>query len=428
MTRKTLRLIYSLIVVLLYSCKSTPTQEVDNISLTPIKTLRPTLISAVTPKLDNANPTATKIIQTGAKFDLSMSDKVPPDDILTEVSFGVGGGMGYACPENGTIKNYEIDTEFLTKKYIENCTWKEGEKIIVTVQNPNGDIFTQKVYATGYIDLNLRFEPDAPTGIYKYTLEGSSGKAVVTVNLKEPNGARLYRIDETRLLLYNFKPSESVNLYYYSREVSDTGFRESGAYGDLGKFVGWQNYRVNPQGQLIIEIPAYTGYSDSCMGRSDFFTAIGEESGEVPLLADCLGPKNTIIEDTIIQSHLPRTSNFSACKQPCNGSNSTRNFSEASTKIYLEWDYENIPYGARYIRTWTLKGKEWIRYDCTWTGPESGLDSVKLTEPKGLHSGEWELKIEVNGMILLTEQINVAGNWTYWDPAGTLDSCYGTTN
>lgn len=124
----------------------------------------------------------------------------------------------------------------------------------------------------------------------------------------------------------------------------------------------------------------------------------------------------------------PYMGNFSACIEPCNESNSISNFPEAITKVYIEWDYENIPYGARYTRKWTMDGKEWIRYECLWSGSENGRDSVKLTEPRGLHSGTWELTISVNDEILLREQINVSGNWGYWDPAGSLSSCYGTTD
>jgi hypothetical protein len=124
----------------------------------------------------------------------------------------------------------------------------------------------------------------------------------------------------------------------------------------------------------------------------------------------------------------PRIYNFNACKESCNGSNPATTFPSAITKIYLRWDYENIPYGASYIRKWTMDGREWIKYDCTWTGSENGQESVKLTEPKGLHSGTWELTIIVDGDVLLNEQISVSGNWDYWDPAGTLNSCYGTTD
>lgn len=125
---------------------------------------------------------------------------------------------------------------------------------------------------------------------------------------------------------------------------------------------------------------------------------------------------------------MPRIYNFIACKEPCNGGNSSTSFASVMTKIYLEWDYENIPYGASYIRKWTMDGREWIKYDCTWTGSENGRESIKLTEPKGLHSGTWELTIIVDGNVLLSEQINVSGSWDYWNPAGTLNSCYGTND
>lgn len=123
-----------------------------------------------------------------------------------------------------------------------------------------------------------------------------------------------------------------------------------------------------------------------------------------------------------------RIYDFSACQRSCNGNNSAFTFSSPIATIYIEWSYENIPHGASYVRKWSMNGREWIKYDCIWTGNENGRDSVKLTEPKGLHSGTWELTIIVNGEILLSEQISISGNSDYWDPAGTLNSCYGTTD
>ncbi len=152
------------------------------------------------------------------------------------------------------------------------------------------------------------------------------------------------------------------------------------------------------------------------------------EAPPTPYIPD--NPNTVLQEPAVIPTNppAPRIYNFNACKEPCNGGNSANSFPSAITKIYLEWDYENIPYGASYIRKWTMDGREWIKYDCTWTGNENGRESVKLTEPKGLHSGTWELTIIVDGNVLLNEQINVSGNGDYWDPAGTLNSCYGTTN
>lgn len=127
-------------------------------------------------------------------------------------------------------------------------------------------------------------------------------------------------------------------------------------------------------------------------------------------------------------SSFPRAYNFDACAQPCNGSNASQNFAEGKTKIYVQWSYENIPTGADYERIWRMNGKEWIRYSCKWTGPENGHDSVELTEPYGLHSGTWEMVIYVNGDLIIREEIELLGDHTYWDPAGTVDKCYGLTD
>ncbi len=62
---------------------------------------------------------------------------------------------------------------------------------------------------------------------------------------------------------------------------------------------------------------------------------------------------------------------FTACLELCaaDRSNARRTFPEGVKKIYLEWNFANIPIGARYTRVWTLQSKgEWVRYQCTWPG------------------------------------------------------------
>jgi hypothetical protein len=128
-----------------------------------------------------------------------------------------------------------------------------------------------------------------------------------------------------------------------------------------------------------------------------------------------------------IQARAPRIYNFFVCSQPCDetGANASRTFPGGIKKIYARWSYENIPVGAQYTRAWTMDGQEWVRYNCTWPGPETGVDTVTLTEPDGLHSGTWEVTIAIDGVTLLREQIVVEGNWTFWTPAGEFNTCYG---
>lgn len=135
-------------------------------------------------------------------------------------------------------------------------------------------------------------------------------------------------------------------------------------------------------------------------------------------------PVENINVEPTITPYVSRIYNFSACPERCTGANATRVFSEATKKLYVQWEFENIPIGADYARVWSMDGKEWVRYQCTWPGPNSGTDFVTLREPGGLRSGDWEVTILVNGTVLLREQIQVQGNWTYWDPAGTRYSCY----
>jgi hypothetical protein len=116
---------------------------------------------------------------------------------------------------------------------------------------------------------------------------------------------------------------------------------------------------------------------------------------------------------------------FQACLEPCNGFNSPINFPERTTRIYVQWRYEYIPIHSRYIRIWSQGGREWVRYECEWPNNSSGTEKVTLTEPDGLHSGEWLLTVLINNQVLLSETIDVLGNWNYWSPAGYFNTCYG---
>jgi len=135
----------------------------------------------------------------------------------------------------------------------------------------------------------------------------------------------------------------------------------------------------------------------------------------------------TPVAATLGITSAPRFFDFIACAQPCaaDGSNATRTFPQRTTKLYARWYYENVPIGAHYVHMWKMNDREWVRYDCTWPGPEAGVAEISLSEPGGLHSGAWEVTILVNGNAVLREQPVVEGEWTLWTPAGTFNTCYG---
>lgn len=124
----------------------------------------------------------------------------------------------------------------------------------------------------------------------------------------------------------------------------------------------------------------------------------------------------------------PRAGNFRACLEACaaNGANARWSLPEAVTKVYVAYDFSDIPAGAHYQRIWRVVGRgEWVRYDCTWPGPADGTVAVTLTEPNGLYSGEWEMAIVVDGAVLLQERFLVEGSWRAWYPAGVIPTCFG---
>jgi hypothetical protein len=116
---------------------------------------------------------------------------------------------------------------------------------------------------------------------------------------------------------------------------------------------------------------------------------------------------------------------FQSCPTRCTGQNSQSDFPEGTKIIYLQWQYQNIPLNAHYVRTTKLGDRTWANYDCFWPNSPSGIEEETLTEPNGLASGDWILTIYVNDELLLNQTIHVEGNWTYFDPAGSFQTCTG---
>jgi hypothetical protein len=108
------------------------------------------------------------------------------------------------------------------------------------------------------------------------------------------------------------------------------------------------------------------------------------------------------------------------CDQPCEEIGAIRISSarEKTERIHIQWSYKNMPEGMRYSRTWSMDGKEWIRYDCIWQGSEEGTFNITLQEPMGLHSGTWVMTISTEATVLAEASIPVLGNYDYWAPAG----------
>ncbi|MFN2297728.1 MAG: hypothetical protein ACK2UB_02690 [Anaerolineales bacterium] len=119
----------------------------------------------------------------------------------------------------------------------------------------------------------------------------------------------------------------------------------------------------------------------------------------------------------------PIFGDFVICLVKCNGFNSINTFPEKTSVINAQWNYQNVPAGAAYERTWSLGVDLWVKYACVWDGPSEGIERISMIEDRGFHSGTWTMTIKIDGTVVMQETVFIEGNWDYWDPAGEFDFC-----
>lgn len=224
-------------------------------------------------------------------------------------------------------------------------------------------------------------------------------------------------------------PPKFISLKHNERVAFDvrTPFKYHGIYQvRLGVRYTYQGYEhiawADPPIEIIVPQSYYSWTpSDTSANPNDYMIrgkCIWAENGEY----DCNSNDPSVPKDPSNMGQ-PIVDDFRACLQPCNETTAIKTFPEKTVKIYAQWSFTNIPNGADYVRIWNMNGQEWARYTCKWDGSVSGIQKVELTEPMGLHSGIWEMRIIINNQVLLQEQIEVTGNWNYWLPAGTFARC-----
>ncbi|MBK8616881.1 MAG: SH3 domain-containing protein [Anaerolineales bacterium] len=191
-------------------------------------------------------------------FEFKKADlnTVPPADILEQVSF-FGGGGGVICNPGishvkPVISSDPQDGVLMTQSSLIVCGWKKGEVLKGTIIYPNGAILTKSITVLpneGMYYGDLSFTPGIsdPVGNYTFILEGALGSVKEVANFKKPVGPHLFVVDSKTIMFYGFSPQEKVRFFNY-------GF-------ESGKFIGWQEYKMDETGQLILKssVP-YDGY------------------------------------------------------------------------------------------------------------------------------------------------------------------------
>lgn len=203
----------------------------------------------------NSAPRGEIDFSTSQEFSLSSSNNTPPEDVLYEVSWagGFGGGgededicsTSYSSP---TIVGHIDNLEWTDSIEIWVCGWQPNEKIQVTIQNETGGVIYDDEIVV--ISNPVHFQYYVPTntsyGSYNMTFEGEqSGKVIQSLTIEKPTGSRIYRV-ENGLLLYNFEPNKRIRLLAFS-EFSNDCSRDY-------YLAGWQEYQINDQGYLIIQL------------------------------------------------------------------------------------------------------------------------------------------------------------------------------
>jgi uncharacterized protein YraI len=197
------------------------------------------------------------------KFVRASSETTPPEDVLKEIAiFEPGGGGGGGCGSSqvddrpSIVVPTEYDRQSEQRRdlgasvFIFTCGWEVGEVVNVTVKSPDGKSTSYQEKQTGSAEYpagvshTLNTKPNDPAGVYTVTFEGKRGRLNYSVTYSPPASPKVYR-EDNKLWLYGFEPNELVRILLYFGPQEDRL--------NLYDLAGWQEFKVNSGGQLIVE-------------------------------------------------------------------------------------------------------------------------------------------------------------------------------
>jgi len=214
-------------------------------------------------------PSDTPVSRFDTEFDLAQANQMAPDDVLNEIDYYGSGAL--PCPDSpyGTpTLTSSPELVPLMPGYMIVCGWITGESLNGTVEYPDGRLLPAPIqveeYEPGESLAWLSFTPQFadPEGAYIFRMEGGPFGFKSTVHYRWPDGARLLPKSRDQIFFYGFAPREPVRLFCYDV--------------DTYTLLGWQEYQVDGNGQLTLDVPG---------GRCNF-AALGPQSGEVYMLID----------------------------------------------------------------------------------------------------------------------------------------------
>ncbi len=248
----------ALIALVITACGSKETAPIPNTDEDPQPVASRSNVTPVTGLGLSIPPNRT--------FSIQNANKIAPEDILEEVSFGGFGGGGYCeiTYDKPTVESVSDQYAWLFPISIFMCGWRNGESVKITLETPDGKFLEDTAIASNSGIVLYEYHPsfDSQLGNYKFDFSGEeSGNIQYVATVFLPDGPRMIYLEtDQSYYLYGFYPNERIRFFQYSDQIQNAVLE------------GWKEYNVDINGQLIIELRR---------PENTYYYTVGDLSGEV---------------------------------------------------------------------------------------------------------------------------------------------------
>jgi hypothetical protein len=226
-------------------------------------------------------PSATQVFIAEQDFSFSNAETTLPDDVLHEIFYYGGGGGDFGdCFAYGItdLQIIGLSEPILWPEGITwiGCGWKKGENITITTIQPDLVKLVEEISVPFDLETIFYSLPPSlsrPVGRYVFIVEGESGRVEDSVEVVLPTTPSLYSMPENHIALFGFHPEENIRLFVYEFAKSYLAFDADALITRLN-LVAWEEFKVNQQGILFINLSMANPYSYT-------YYVIGTESGYV---------------------------------------------------------------------------------------------------------------------------------------------------
>jgi hypothetical protein len=204
-------------------------------------------------------PTST-VNELPETFSQDRINTMMPEEILREVGYYASGG-GRNCENTftfPTIQSDPIDSELMKENSLITCGWKVGQELSGVVTYPTGEEIYQSIIVDEFGGGYLNFRPliSDPEGVYEFKVIGNGVVLDSNAYYRKPIVPGLYELNNSQLLFNNFQPNEIVRLFMFS--CNDK--QRTDAFCFHWIFAGWQEYKMDELGNLIVNGPVNENY------------------------------------------------------------------------------------------------------------------------------------------------------------------------